>query len=94
MKTLLAALVMFALTSLRALVPQLLNYQGRVAIGGVNYDGSGRFKFALIAEVPGRGLQSLWSNDPMASPRPAPFMNTPRPASPACTMVPPPCSVF
>ena len=63
MKTLLAAVLLFTAASLPAQVPQLLNYQGRVAIRGVNYDGSGRFKFALIAEVPGRGLQSLWSND-------------------------------
>ena len=63
MKTLLAAVLLFTVTSLRAQVPQFLNYQGRVAIAGVNYDGSGRFKFALVAEVPGRPLQTLWSND-------------------------------
>jgi hypothetical protein len=31
-----------------AAVPQLINYQGRVAVGGVNFDGSGDFKFALV----------------------------------------------
>jgi hypothetical protein len=31
-----------------AQVPQLLNYQGRVASGGVNFDGTGQFKFALV----------------------------------------------
>ena len=40
MKTLLAAVLLFTAASLPAQVPQLLNYQGRVAIRGVNYDGS------------------------------------------------------
>lgn len=31
-------------------VPGLINYQGRVAVGGVNFDGSGQFKFALVNE--------------------------------------------
>jgi hypothetical protein len=31
-----------------AQVPQLLNYQGRVASGGVNFEGTGQFKFALV----------------------------------------------
>ena len=54
MKTLLAralALLCFALltaTALHAQVPQLINYQGRVAVGTVNFDGSGQFKFALM----------------------------------------------
>lgn len=29
-------------------VPTLINYQGRVAVGGVNFDGTGQFKFALV----------------------------------------------
>jgi hypothetical protein len=29
-------------------VPHLLNYQGRVAVGGQNHDGTGYFKFAII----------------------------------------------
>jgi len=41
-------------------VPQLINYQGRVAVGGVNFDGQGKFKFALVA---GAGTTSYWSND-------------------------------
>jgi len=32
----------------RAQIPQLINYQGRVAVGGVNFDGAGQFKFALV----------------------------------------------
>ena len=29
-------------------VPELINYQGRVAIGGTNFAGTGQFKFALV----------------------------------------------
>ena len=32
----------------RAQVPQQLNYQGRVAVQGVNFNGTGQFKFALV----------------------------------------------
>ncbi|MCF7733709.1 MAG: formylglycine-generating enzyme family protein [Akkermansiaceae bacterium] len=48
--------------ALHAQVPHILNYQGRVAVGDppVNFDGSGRFKFAL---VDGTGKTSYWSND-------------------------------
>ncbi|MDD2455528.1 MAG: right-handed parallel beta-helix repeat-containing protein [Kiritimatiellae bacterium] len=31
-----------------AQVPHLINYQGRVAVSGVNFDGTGHFKFALL----------------------------------------------
>ena len=34
--------------TLRAQVPILLNYQGRVVVGTVNFDGSGQFRFALV----------------------------------------------
>src|SRR6185295_3894818 len=44
---------------MHAQVPQLINYQGRVAVGGVNFDGSGAFKFALVNPL---GVL-LWSND-------------------------------
>jgi len=63
--TLLRALALvFTLTStaLHAQVPQILNYQGRVAVGDppVNFDGSGAFKFALVQ---GEGPTLLWKND-------------------------------
>ena len=41
-------------------VPQLINYQGRVAVGGTNFDGSGQFKFALVNT---EGNTTYWSND-------------------------------
>jgi len=46
--------------NLCAAVPQVLNHQGRVSVGGKNFDGSGQFKFAL---VDGEGTTSFWSND-------------------------------
>jgi hypothetical protein len=47
-------------SALQAQVPQLINYQGRVAVGAVNFNGSGQFKFALVN---GDGTESYWSND-------------------------------
>ncbi|MEI7908111.1 MAG: hypothetical protein WCK77_00615, partial [Verrucomicrobiota bacterium] len=41
-------------------VPQALNHQGRIAVNGVNFDGNGQFKFALVNAD---GTQSYWSND-------------------------------
>src|SRR6266852_2274276 len=35
--------------TLHAQVPQMLNYQGRVAVGGTNFTGTGQFKFALVS---------------------------------------------
>ena len=41
-------------------VPSLLNHQGRIAVSGVNYNGSGQFKFALVNA---NGSVTYWSND-------------------------------
>ena len=41
-------------------VPQLINYQGRVAVGLTNFNGSGQFKFALVNT---NGSATYWSND-------------------------------
>lgn len=58
---LIACVAMFGLTSeLVAQVPSTLNYQGRVAVNGVNFTGTGQFKFALVNAA---GSQSYWSND-------------------------------
>jgi hypothetical protein len=53
-------LLVLTATALRAQVPQLINYQGRVAVGTVNFDGAGAFKFALVN---GDGSVTFWSND-------------------------------
>lgn len=58
----LALVLTLTSTALHAQVPQILNYQGRVAVGdpAVNFDGSGAFKFALVN---GEGPTLLWKND-------------------------------
>ena len=52
--------VAFGLGTIQAAVPQRLNHQGRVAVNGVNFDGNGQFKFALVNAD---GSVSYWSND-------------------------------
>src|SRR4051812_45150858 len=58
----LLALLLVGLTrDLRAQVPTLLNYQGRVSVAGVIFDsvdGSGGFGFALVS---GDGKAVYWS---------------------------------
>ena len=53
-------LVAFGLGTTQAAVPQQLNHQGRVAVNGVNFDGTGQFKFALVNA---NGSTTYWSND-------------------------------
>ena len=58
--TLLTLLSLLGSLTLRAEVPTLLNHQGLIAVNGVNFEGQGAFKFALVnadASV------SYWSND-------------------------------
>ncbi len=43
-----------------AQVPLVLNYQGRIAAGGVNFSGTGQFQFALVDKA---GATTYWSND-------------------------------
>ena len=47
--------------SLHAQVPQLINYQGRVAVSGTNFTGTGQFKFSLVKG--GTSVATYWSND-------------------------------
>src|SRR6188474_1145887 len=55
-------LLNFALSSALpgAEVPNLISHQGRVSVDGVNFDGIGKFKFALIDGPDGK---RLWSHD-------------------------------
>jgi hypothetical protein len=61
----LAALVLSLLTPV-ALggVPPLLNFQGRMVVGGKSFNGAGQFQFAL---VDGTGATTYWSNDGTSS---------------------------
>lgn len=47
------------LSTAQAQIPQIINYQGRVAVNGTNFDGTGSFQFAL---VDGAGTTTYWSN--------------------------------
>lgn len=51
---------------LAAEIPKSIPHQGRIAVGGVNFDGSGQFKFLLFTDPDanhGSGNESpLWSN--------------------------------
>ena len=49
-----------ALPAEAAVPPQLFNSQGRIAVDGVNFAGTGYFKFALVN---GTGTVTHWSND-------------------------------
>lgn len=51
---------LIASSILHAQVPPLINYQGRVAVDMVSFEGSGQFKFALVNAD---GSVTLWSND-------------------------------
>ena len=46
--------------ALHAQIAPLVNYQGRVAVDAVNFEGAGLFKFALVNED---GTVTYWSND-------------------------------
>ncbi len=52
--------VLFWCLGVSAQVPGLISYQGRVAVGGVNFDGSGQFRFAMVNAD---GTTAYWSND-------------------------------
>ncbi|WP_052573148.1 hypothetical protein [Haloferula sp. BvORR071] len=57
-------LVLAAQLTARAEVPRLLHHQGRMAVEGLPFDGTGQFKFALVDG--GSGI-SYWSNDGSSS---------------------------
>jgi N-acetylneuraminic acid mutarotase len=43
-----------------AQVPQIISYQGRVAVSGINFNGTAQFKFAFVSSD---GSTTWWSND-------------------------------
>src|SRR4029077_1009282 len=49
---------------LHAQVPPMINYQGRVSVGGTNFNGIGQFKFALVNS---NATTTFWSNDGSSS---------------------------
>ncbi|MCX8497328.1 MAG: hypothetical protein ORN51_14195, partial [Akkermansiaceae bacterium] len=63
-QVLLALSILLSSIALNAAVPQLLNHQGRIAVSGVNFEGTGQFKFALVNS---NGSTTYWSNDGTSS---------------------------
>ena len=61
----LSAVLALLSPALHAQVPQMINYQGRVAVGAVNFDGSGQFKFALVNAD---GTSRYWTNSADTTP--------------------------
>ena len=68
MKQFLLTLGLFATLTATAQVPTIINYQGRITVGGTNYDATGLFKFALVNTA---GTVNYWANDGTASGQPA-----------------------
>jgi len=55
-----ASLIVLAVCgAVQAQVPQLINYQGRMTVGGTNFTGTGQFQFAFINNG---ATQTYWSN--------------------------------
>ena len=61
---LLLAMLLFTITMLRAEVPQIIQFQSSISVGGSAYNGTGRFKFAFID--PHKAV-TYWSNDGSSS---------------------------
>ena len=59
--TMIAAAVLWTAALVRAQVPGIIQYQGRLTTDGTNYTGLGNFKFALIEAVVNGA--SVWSHD-------------------------------
>src|SRR5437773_3076134 len=53
-------MVLLLASSAHAQVPQIINYQGRVLVGPINFNGTGQFKFALVNAT---GSTTFWSNN-------------------------------
>jgi hypothetical protein len=55
-----ASLFIFLVSGIaQAQVPQLINYQGRITVGGTNFTGTGQFRFAFVNNG---ATQTYWSN--------------------------------
>jgi hypothetical protein len=50
---------LFVCGTMQAQVPQLINYQGRMTVGGTNFTGTGQFQFAFVNNG---ATQTFWSN--------------------------------
>jgi hypothetical protein len=55
-----AVLLTLVVVSAPAAVPSLISHQGRIAVNGTNFEGTGQFKFALVNAG---GTITYWSNN-------------------------------
>jgi len=58
--TVILIFLLFGISLSFASVPQQINYQGKVEVNGIPFDGVGHFKFAIVDTT---GTITLWSND-------------------------------
>lgn len=58
------ALWIVSVALVHAQVPQVLSYQGRIAVGNSQYNGTGSFKFSIVS---GAGTTTYWANDAQAT---------------------------
>lgn len=66
--SLLLSALLCGLSSVSGQVPQLINHQGRIAVNGANFNGTGQFKFRLLNNA---GTAIYWSNDGTVGDEPA-----------------------
>jgi N-acetylneuraminic acid mutarotase len=70
----LIALFALGLLPVSAQVPQLIQFQGRIAVGSTNFEGAGQFKFALVNAD---GTTTYWNNDGSEGAEPAAAVTLP-----------------
>jgi len=62
-RVVIAAAVLLSGVAAMAQVPQLLNYQGRIAVNGTNFTGIGLFKFVLLSASTNASVQATASGN-------------------------------
>ena len=77
-RVLIVVALLGASIGLRAQVPQIISYQGKLTLYGTNFSGAGQFKFALVNSS---GAVSYWSNDGSSSGGSAPTAAVPLPVA-------------
>ena len=76
-----ATVLLSGASATMAQVPQLLNYQGRIAVNGTNFTGTGQFKFALVDGGTNLTFNTFWSNDGTSNAGGQPATSVPLPVT-------------
>jgi hypothetical protein len=74
-------LVLVGLSGSAQTVPPMINYQGRVTVGGTAVDGTAYFKFALVDGDGTTATTTYWSNDGTSTIGTEPTASVPLPVS-------------